>query len=275
MRAIALIGTAAITVGFSLPLCAEPAVDWSKIGAALGKPGTEMPGDVYRVGLPRTDLHVTVDGIVLKPALALGGWLAFKAMGSEAMVMGDLVLTEGEVNAVMTRIEESGIEITALHNHLLRATPNTMYMHILGHGDPSKLAAMLHHALDASSTPLQAASAAAQPQTIGLDTAAIDRTLGFKGKVVGGVYQMAVPRGDKISDSGMPVPGRDGLSQRDQLPALEGRKGRHCRRSRALGARSQSGVAGSARKRDRSDGGAQPHAGRPAARLLHAFLGSR
>ncbi len=204
MRATVFLAAAWLAAGFSIPAHAEE--DWSKVGTALGKPGMLAPGGVYRIGLPRTDLHVSVDGIVLKPALALGGWLAFKTMGNEAMVMGDLVLTEDEVNAVMSRLEENGIEITALHNHLLRATPNTMYMHILGHGDPVKLAAILHQALGASRTPLQAASAATQPQTLDLDTAAIDGTLGFKGKIVGGVYQFAISRGDTISDNGMPVP---------------------------------------------------------------------
>jgi biotin operon repressor len=204
MRATVFLAAAWLAAGFSIPAHAEE--DWSKVGTALGKPGMLAPGGVYRISLPRTDLHVSVDGIVLKPALALGGWLAFKAMGNETMVMGDLVLTEGEVNAVMSRLEENGIEITALHNHLLRATPNTMYMHILGHGDPVKLAMLLHQALTASLTPLQAASAAAPPQTVDLDTAAIDRTLGFKGRIVGGVYQFAISRGDTISDNGMPIP---------------------------------------------------------------------
>ncbi len=222
MRTILFVAIACFAVGFSLPAHAE--IDWSKVGVALGKEGVVAPGGVYRVGLPRSDLHVSVDGIVLKPALALGGWLAFKSMGNEAMVMGDLVLTEDEVNAVMTRLEENGIEITALHNHLLRATPNTMYMHILGHGDPVKLAAILNQALAASRTPLKATSAAAQPQALDLDTAAIDRTLGFKGKVVGGVYQVAVPRSDTISDGGMPVPAAMGSANAINFQPLGGGK---------------------------------------------------
>src|ERR1700732_1874909 len=98
--------------------------DWTKVGEALGKPGTEMPGGVYRVGLPRTDLQVTLDGVELKPALALGSWLAFRTTDDMTMVMGDLVLTDTEVNPVMKKLAEGGIEITALHNHLLRAQPN-------------------------------------------------------------------------------------------------------------------------------------------------------
>src|ERR1700680_3654209 len=94
--------------------------DWGQVAQALGKSGSEMPGGVYRVGLPRTDLKVTLDGVELKAGFALGSWLAFEKMGNDAMVMGDLVLTSEEVNPVMKRLEEGGIEITALHNHLLR-----------------------------------------------------------------------------------------------------------------------------------------------------------
>ena len=121
--------------------------DWSKVAAALGKSGAEMPGGVYRVGLPRTDLHVTLDGVAIKPTLALGSWLAFQSNGDVTMVMGDLVLTEAEVSPVMKKLAENGIEITALHNHLLRSQPATLYMHVLGHGEPAKLATALHDGL--------------------------------------------------------------------------------------------------------------------------------
>src|SRR5438067_11310977 len=131
----------------------------ARVGEALGKAGSEMPGGVYRVGLPRSDLKATLDGVELKPGFALGGWLAFEKMGTEGMVMGDLVLTENEVNPVMTKLAAGGIEITALHNHLLRNQPLTMYMHVQGNGDPVKLAAALHTALAESKTPLSAAAA--------------------------------------------------------------------------------------------------------------------
>jgi hypothetical protein len=138
---------------FSIPALAV-GPDWQPTGEALGKAGTEMAGGVYRVGLPRTDLKVTVDGVVIKPTLALGGWLAFERVDSEAMVMGDLVLTAEEVNPVMTKLTEDSIEIAALHNHLLSATPATFYVHVLGHGNPVKLAAALHDGLTLSGTPL-------------------------------------------------------------------------------------------------------------------------
>jgi hypothetical protein len=186
--------------------------DWSKVAAALGKSGTEMPGGVYRVGLPRTDLHVTLDGVAIKPTLALGSWLAFQSNGDVTMVMGDLVLTEDEVNPVMKKLAENGIEITALHNHLLRSQPATLYVHVLGHGEPAKLASALHDGLALSGTPLGNATSFAgpptseTPQAVDLDTAMIDRTLGAKGKMVGGVYQLGIPRSETIHDGGMEVP---------------------------------------------------------------------
>jgi Domain of Unknown Function (DUF1259) len=181
--------------------------DWqTQVGEALGKTGSAAPGGIYRVGLPRTDLKVTLDGVELKPGFALGGWLAFEKMGEESMVMGDLVLTENEVNPVMTKLAAGGIEVTALHNHLLRNQPFTMYMHVLGHGDPAKMAAVLHAALAESKTPLSSAAAPASPPQIDFDTAAVDQALGAKGTNNGGVYQFSIPRAEPIKDNGMDVP---------------------------------------------------------------------
>jgi hypothetical protein len=182
--------------------------DWqARVGEALGKPGAAAPGGIYRVGLPRTDLKVTLDGVELKPGFALGGWLAFEKMSEQGMVMGDLVLTESEVAPVMTKLAAGGIEVTALHNHLLRNQPFTMYMHVLGQGDPVKMAAVLHAALAESKTPLSAAAPApASPPQIDLDTVAIDQTLGAKGTNNGGVYQFSIPRAEPIKDGNMDVP---------------------------------------------------------------------
>ncbi|MBY5699906.1 DUF1259 domain-containing protein [Rhizobium leguminosarum] len=204
MRSRLAIG-ATLLLALTIPAHAE--TDWSAVGKALGRSGTEAAGGVYRVGLPRSDLKVTLDGVQLKPALALGSWLAFKPMDDrDAMVMGDLVLTQSEVNPVMTKLIESGIEVTALHNHLLRSEPATMYMHVLGHGDPVNLAAALHIALQQSGTPLSEAPASPPATGIDLDTAAIDQALGHKAKVNGGVYQISIPRAEAIKDGGMDVP---------------------------------------------------------------------
>lgn len=183
---------------------ASAAPDWKMVAKAFGKAGTDMPDGVYRIGLPRTDLKVSLDGVALKSGFALGGWVAFEPMGDQAMVMGDIVLTQDEVNPVMKKFEESGIEITALHNHLLRAEPMTLYMHVLGQGDPVTLATAIHEGLALTKTPM--ASAAPTQAAIDLDTAAIDEAMGRKGKANGGVYQFSIPRAEKITDGGMAVP---------------------------------------------------------------------
>jgi hypothetical protein len=181
-------------------------IDWSKVDTALGKTAA-VQGDVHRYGIPRTDLQVTLDGVAIKPALALGGWLAFEPMQDGAVVMGDLVLTEPEVNPVMSKLLESGIEITAVHNHLIRGSPATLYMHIHGHGDPVVLATSIRTALSESKTPFTAPAApSTQTAQIDIDTDKLETAIGVKGKVNGGVYQFSVPRKDPITEDGVPVP---------------------------------------------------------------------
>jgi hypothetical protein len=177
-------------------------IDWQKVDDAFGRKPA-VSGDVHRYGFPRTDLTVTLDGVTIKPALALGGWVAFKPMDGGAMVMGDLVLLETEINPVMLKMIEGGLEITAVHNHLLRASPATFYMHIGGHGDPAKMAAVIHDALAVSKTPLSIPAAAAAPPAVDLDTAQLDQIMGAKGQANGGVYQFNVPRRDAVTMDGM------------------------------------------------------------------------
>src|SRR5437762_2055175 len=178
-------------------------VDWQKVDETLGRKPT-VSDDVHRYGFPRSDLFVTLDGVTIKPALALGGWVAFKPAHGGAMVMGDLVLLEAEINPVMLKLIEGGLEITAVHNHLLRASPATFYMHVGGHGDPVKMAAVIHDALGTSKTPLAApTTVAAAPPTIDLDTAQLDQLIGAKGQANGGVYQFGVPRRDPVVEAGM------------------------------------------------------------------------
>lgn len=181
-------------------------IDWSKVDEAIGKPGTNQPGGVHKFGLPRSDLKITVDGVAIKPTLALGSWIGFMPMGSGAMFMGDLVLTENEIEPVMKRLIDAGVEITAIHNHLLRTSPAVFYMHVGGQGDPVKLAQTLHAGLALSQTPLVAPPPAAVPPTIDLDTAAIDAALDAKGTINGGVYQFNIPRAEVISEGGMTIP---------------------------------------------------------------------
>jgi hypothetical protein len=189
----------------SLPAHAAD-IDWKKVDAALGKTAT-VSGEVHRYGLPRSDLHVTLDGVAIKPALALGGWVAFAPMHGQAMVMGDLVLLETEITPVMTKLMDSGLEITAIHNHILRASPATFYMHVAGHGDPEKMAAAIRAALSSESkTPFDppATTTAAAP-SLDLDTAKIDEAMGAKGTVNGGVYQFGIPRREPATEGEMQV----------------------------------------------------------------------
>jgi hypothetical protein len=199
----------------SLLLCSIASAadaDWSKVEQALGKKGAAQPGGVYKFGFPRSDLKVTVDGVAIKPSLALGSWLAFVPSADGAMFMGDLVLTELEIAPVMKRLVDNGVEISAVHNHLLRATPAVVYMHVAGHGNPAKQAQVLHDALALSKTPLAAAATAGTPPAIDLDVAALESALGAKGTNNGGVYQFSIPRAEQISAHGMTVPPALGTS---------------------------------------------------------------
>jgi len=163
-------------------------IDWKQVDAGLGKSGALQPDGAYKVGMPRSDLHVTIGGVAVKPTLALGSWVAFKQVNdTEAMLMGDLVLLEAEVGPVLGKLQEGGIEQTALHNHLLHESPHVMYMHIGGHGTPAKLAAAVHAGLALTGTPLGAAPAA-PAASLGIDTAQMEQILGFHGRVNGGVY---------------------------------------------------------------------------------------
>jgi hypothetical protein len=190
-------------------LCASPAsthaqsIDWEKVDAAFGRKAATVAGDVHRYGFPRTDLTVTLDGVTVKPALALGGWVAMKPAHGGVMAMGDLVLLETEINPVLTKLIEGGLEITAIHNHVLRGSPSTFYMHVGGHGDPVKIATAIRTALAESKTPLAAPPPAGQPPAIDLDTTQIEQIIGAKGQANGGVYQFNVPRRDQIKEHGV------------------------------------------------------------------------
>jgi hypothetical protein len=177
-------------------------IDWQKVDDAFGRKAA-VSGDVHRYGFPRSDLTVTLDGVTIKPALALGGWVAMKPAHGGAMVMGDLVLLETEINPVMAKLIEGGLDITAIHNHLLRANPATFYMHVGGHGDPARMAAAIHDALAVSKTPLAPPATVGAAPSIDLDTAQLDQLIGVKGQANGGVYQFNVPRRDPITEGGV------------------------------------------------------------------------
>src|SRR5215475_8422151 len=181
---------------------AEP--DWRAVGQALGKSGLLQAGEVFRVGMPRTDLSVTVKGVPVKAGFALGSYAAFKQVGDRAMVMGDLVLLDQEVPAVMSGLMSGGLEVTAVHNHLNEMIPHVMYMHYEGHGGAVQLAKALRQALSASGTPLGPAAAPAAAAGPALDTKQIEQTLGRSGRDIGGgVFQVTVPRAEPVTEMGV------------------------------------------------------------------------
>jgi Domain of Unknown Function (DUF1259) len=205
------------------PQAAQTPIDWTKVGEALGKAGAVQPGEVYKVGMPRGDLHVTLGGVQIKPALALGSWVGFKQTGpNEVTAMGDLVLLENEVGLVTAKLQAGGIEQTAIHNHLLHETPHVMYVHIRGHGDGVKIATAIHAALALTKTPLGAA--AGKPESLDLDIAQVHQILGRSGTVNGGVYQVSVPRAETVTEEGMDVPPAMGVATALNFQPTPGQK---------------------------------------------------
>lgn len=201
---------AAFSVGAE-PLTAQ-ITGWTAVENALGRKGTAQAGDVMRFSFPRRDLNVTVDGVEIRSALALGSWAAFKRVGGgHTMVMGDLVLLDREVNDVISALQAGGVEQSALHNHLLGASPNTMYLHISAHGDEVKIASAIRAALAKSGTPLDTTPSGPAP-AMNLDTAGIRSTLGYTGRANGGVYGVSVPRAETIREGNNEVPASMGLA---------------------------------------------------------------
>src|SRR6476469_8948240 len=176
-----------IALTLSLPAQQDhTAAEWKAVEAALGRAGKVQPDGAFKFGMPRKDLKVTVGDVQIKPGLALGAWAAFSSSGDDAMVMGDLVLTEDEVTPVIAKLQKEGIEVTAIHNHLQHETPRVIYVHIEGHGGAAKLARSLHDVLALTGTPAEMPAAASTPRT-DLDTAAIDQAMGRQGKDNGGI----------------------------------------------------------------------------------------
>jgi uncharacterized protein DUF1259 len=202
--AMAVAGFTVLAGSLGGVLAADP--DWKAVEQALGKSGQLQAGDVFRIGMPRTDLSVTVKGVPVKAGFALGSYAAFKQIGDQAMVMGDLVLLDQEVPAVMAGLFRGGLEVTAVHNHLNEMSPHVMYMHYGGHGDAVQLAKALRQALSASSTPLGSSSGpAATPTGPTLDAKQIEQALGRTGRDIGGVFQVTVPRAEAITEMGHPL----------------------------------------------------------------------
>ncbi len=184
---------------------------WEAVDKAMGRAGQDQPDGTHKYAMPRSDLKVSVESVQVKAGLALGSWAAFQKMGSQTEAMGDLVLTEDEVAPVMQKLIDSGVEITALHNHLLHESPRIMYMHFHGRGDAAKLAGALHDALAATKTP-PSAPAAPGSQELGFDAGQVASALGHEGKNNNGIYQVSVPRAEKVTEAGMPIPNSMGVA---------------------------------------------------------------
>jgi hypothetical protein len=209
-----------VLVGIGLPAPGgAQAVDWKAVEAAIGRPAVTQPGEVYRFNFPRSDLRVTVGEVTVRPALALGGWAAFKAHGGAAVARGDLVLADDEVAPVVSRLQQGGVEQTAIHHHLLHESPRVLFVHFHAHGNPVRLAETLGAAMALTqappplpSAPGAGARAPEAREAIALDTAVIAKTLGWTGRMNGGVYQVSVPRAETIRDGDFVVPPSMGLA---------------------------------------------------------------
>ena len=212
----------ALLVCFLLfPLTARSqGVNAATIDQALGRSG-QKTGDVYKVAFPRTDLHVSVRGLAIKPGLALGSWAAFAGTDDNAMVMGDLVLLEDELNPVMDKLRSSGFEITAVHNHLIDETPHVLYLHYMGHGPAAQLATSLKEALSVSKTPLDKPTPAAEEPVPAAWVNAVQESVGRKGTFKGGVLSYGLARSEEITMNGMVVPPAAGVAEAINFQAAE------------------------------------------------------
>jgi hypothetical protein len=195
-------------------------LDTTKIDQALGRSGQKI-GEVYKVGFPRTDLHVSVHGLAIKPGLALGSWAAFMGTDDHAMVMGDLVLLEDELNPVMEKLRSAGFEISAVHNHLIDDTPHVVYMHYMGRGAALQLATSLRAALAVSKTPLDKPVAAAEEANPPAWVKTVEDGVGRKGTLKNGVLSYGVPRGDSITVGGIAIAPAAGVAEAINFQAAD------------------------------------------------------
>ena len=187
-------------------------LDTASIDQTLGRSG-QKSGEVYKLSFPRTDLHVAVSGVAIKPGLALGSWAAFSGTDDKAMVMGDLVLLQSEVNPVMKKLRKAGFEITAVHNHLLDENPRVMYMHYMGRGNANQLATSLHDALAESKTPLGKPAIAPADSENPPRVKKVQDAVGRQGTFKGGVLSFATPRSNAITESGMTITPAQGVAE--------------------------------------------------------------
>jgi len=176
----------------------------------LGKEPSKEVG-FYKFSFPRADLKVQLEGVTVDPRLAFTTWFSFAPMkeGKDAMLMGDMVLLETELPKVEKRLTEDGINITAIHNHLLNEKPKIMYLHVDAIGDPMALCQKLKEVLSLTATPLKA-SFKDQPGVMKWDR--VEQILGVKGKPAGPVLNFSFPRNEQVKGDGMDIPAGFGIA---------------------------------------------------------------
>ena len=180
------------------------------IAKAMGREG-DLTGEMYKVSFPRSDLAVKVNNVAIKPALSLIAWAGFIKSGSTAITYGDLVLLEDEINPVISKLEEGGVEVSALHNHLLHETPRIMYIHFVGRGDEVEMAKGIREALALTKTPL--VSSPSRPETKPEIATEIERIIGYQGSMGGDVFHITVPRNEvHVMTMGTMLPGSMGMN---------------------------------------------------------------
>lgn len=212
----------AALLGFAHATAAQTTGGWEAVDKVFGAPGKDLPGDVHRFGWPRTDLKVSLAGVPIEPALALGSWAAFKKTGNgeDVISMGDLALLGSEVNGVTVALQLGGFEIAAVHNHLIDETPRVVYVHFHGHGDAVSLAKGLRLALEKTKTPLTAGPAAKPSARDEKIYETVQTVLGRKGAMAGRVLQLGVPRAAAIRESGIEIPPSMGMANAVNFQAV-------------------------------------------------------
>ncbi|MBI1806859.1 MAG: DUF1259 domain-containing protein [Ignavibacteria bacterium] len=185
--------------------------NWSEVEKVFEKKGT-VKGDAFKIAFPRTDVHVTVDSVTIESGLALTSWIGFKQMNDHSMMMGDLVLLEHEVDPVLKKLVASGIEVTALHNHLLGESPKVMYLHFGGSGDATQLAQKMKEVLSRTGTPIGPQPLQRAEQVVEIDWSTVETQLGHTGQHKGPLIQFSIPRAETITEHGAEIPALLGMA---------------------------------------------------------------
>lgn len=208
------VGTWAVLAASLLAGTALAEPNWQAVDSVFGFQAKVLPGDVHRYNWPRSDLQVVLNGVKLEPALALGEWagLVSTGTGDQVLAMGDFVLLDAEVNPVVSALQAGGLDVTAVHNHLLHESPHVTYLHFMAHGDATAIAKGLRAAIAKTKTP-SPSSAKVEPSAAQQAAfKAVQDALGRTGSMAGRVLQVGVPRAEKIEDHGMEVPASIGMS---------------------------------------------------------------